>query len=246
MSKLLIGNLKMNMSKCEIVAYLKGLKKQAKKYNNKVGVAVPFPYLYLAKKILGKSQVLYGAQNVNDHEKGAYTGEVSLTMLKDFGVKFVLVGHSERRAYYSETDESVNAKIRLLLEYDITPVFCFGENLSQREKGEQNKVIEKQILCALKDVDRDDIKDIVFAYEPIWAIGTGVSATSEQAEEMAKHIKDFVTKQFDVERADVCVLYGGSLNDKNAKDILSKENIDGGLIGGASLKVESFEKIFSF
>ena len=137
MSKFLIGNLKMNMSEREITAYLKGLKKQAKKYNNKVGVAVPFPYLYLAQKILGKSAVLYGAQNVNDHPKGAFTGEVSLAMLEDFKVKLVLVGHSERRAYYNENDEAINIKIKTLLEKDITPVFCFGENLEQREKNEQ-------------------------------------------------------------------------------------------------------------
>ena len=244
--KLLIGNLKMNMTEKEIGAYLKDLKKQTKKYENKVGVALPFPYLYLARKILRNSNVLYGAQNVNENHNGAYTGEVAVNMLKDFGVNLVIVGHSERRAYYNENDEAVNVKIKKLLENDITPVFCFGENFEQREKGEQNKVVDRQIKNALKDIDRDQIEKIVFAYEPIWAIGTGVSATSEQADKMAKHIKDYVAKQYTMQRDKICVLYGGSLNEKNANDILSKVNIDGGLIGGASLKVDAFEKIFSY
>lgn len=246
MSKFLIGNLKMNMTREEIVAYLKGLKKQAKKSNNKVGVAVPFPYLYLAEKYLAKSNVYYGAQNVNEYSKGAFTGEVSVDMLKDFGVKLVLVGHSERRAYYNENDTAINTKIKVLLECGIVPVFCFGENLEQRERGEQNKIVDKQIVNALKDIDRDKIEKIVFAYEPIWAIGTGVSATSDQADKMARHIKDFVAKRYTMQREKICVVYGGSLNDKNANEILSKPNIDGGLIGGASLKVETFEKIFAY
>lgn len=244
--KYLIGNLKMNMDEKQLIPYLKGLKKQAKRYNNIVGVAVPFPYLYLVKKYLGKTKIWYGSQNVNENDKGAYTGEVALNMLKDFDVDFSIVGHSERRAYYNETDASVNAKIKKLLEEKITPIFCFGENLAQREKNEQNKVVQKQITQALKDIDVDDIGSIIFAYEPIWAIGTGVSATSAQAEKMAKHVKDFIVKKFDIERGKIRVLYGGSLNDKNADELLSKDNIDGGLIGGASLKVETFEKIFSF
>lgn len=246
MSKFLIGNLKMNMTKTEIVSYLKGLKKQAKKYDNKVGVVLPFPYLYLAEKYLAKSNVCYGAQNVNDHRKGAYTGEVSVDMLNDFGVQLVLVGHSERRAYYNENDTAINTKIKSLLDHKITPVFCFGENLEQREKGEQNKTVDKQIINALKDIERDEIEKIIFAYEPVWAIGTGVSATSEQAEKMAEHIKDFVAKQYTMQKDKICVVYGGSLNDKNANEILSLPSIDGGLIGGACLKVETFEKIFSY
>lgn len=244
--KFLIGNLKMNMTEKEIGAYLKDLKKQAKKCNNKVGVALPFPYLYLARKILHKTNIMYGVQNVNQYDKGAYTGEVSVDMLKDFGVDIAIVGHSERRAYYNENDESVGMKIKKLLQNNIIPVFCFGENLEEREKGEQNKVVDSQIKNALQNIEVGDIEKILFAYEPIWAIGTGVSATSEQAEKMAKHIKDYIVKRYTMQRDKICVLYGGSLNDKNANDILSKPNIDGGLIGGASLKVETFEKIFSY
>lgn len=246
MRKVLLGNLKMNMTQKQIVLYLKDIKRLAKHSQNIVGVAVPYPYLHFAKKYLAGSNVLYGAQNVHFENSGAYTGEISIPMLADFDANFCLVGHSERRAYYGDSDVDVNKKIKVLSDSAVVPVLCVGENLSERKTNNHKKVVGRQIDLALKNISADDVASMVFAYEPVWAIGTGVSATSEQAQEMAGYIKDHISKKFGLAHTQVCVLYGGSINDKNFEDILSQPDIDGGLVGGACLDVEKFSKIFGY
>jgi len=241
----LFGNLKMNKPTCDMVEYFKKLNKIAKASENEVCISLPYPYLYLAEKMLKKTKVLYGAQNCHYEPKGAYTGEVSIPMLKEFGCKTCLVGHSERRAYDNETNEKINLKLKALLKEGVRPILCFGETKDERDKNLTKKVIKSQLDEGLLDLTAGEIKKIVFAYEPVWAIGTGVSATSKQAEEMAKFIKEYLAKQYDLTNGEIVLLYGGSLNADNAQDILSKTHIDGGLIGGACLDINKYEKIIN-
>lgn len=239
----LFGNLKMNKPTCDMVEYFKKLDKLSKSTENEVCVSIPYPYLYLAQKVLKKSKVMYGAQNCHFEPKGAFTGEVSIAMLKEFGCKTCLVGHSERRAYDNETNEKINLKLKALIKENLKPIFCFGETKDEREKTLTKKVIKTQLEEGLKDLSPSEIKKIVFAYEPVWAIGTGVSATSKQAEEVAKFVKEYLAKQFDLTTGEIVLLYGGSLNPDNAQEILSKTDIDGGLIGGACLDMTKYEKL---
>lgn len=242
----LIGNFKMNMTKSTIVPYLKSIKKLAKGNSNHVGICVPYVYLPLAEKYLGKTNVLYGAENMHFLDKGAYTGEVSAEMLNDFNCDLVIIGHSERRAYYNETDDTVNQKVLKALSSSLVPVICVGESLEEREANKTLKVIEKQLKLALKDVKVEDLSSIIFAYEPIWAIGTGKTATSDQAEEVIAYMKKYICKMFKLKSDDlIVVLYGGSMNEKNAKELLSMPSIDGGLIGGACLDLNKFSTIFN-
>ena len=193
--------------------------------------------------MLEGSKVLFGAENMHYEDKGAYTGEISAHMLNDFGCDLVIIGHSERRQYFAETDEQVNLKIKKALETGITPIVCFGETLEEREKGLTHTVIERQITGALADISEEDMGRLIFAYEPVWAIGTGVSATPEQAEEICLFAKNLLKDHYMVN--DCIMLYGGSLKPSNAQEILSKPSINGGLIGGACLKVSDFEQLIN-
>ena len=237
----LIGNMKMNMSYAELEPYFEKLAQIASTSNNVVGVCVPSVYLNLAKYALEGTKVLYGAENMHYEDKGAFTGEISADMIMDFNADLVIVGHSERRQYFKETDEEVNLKVKKALEKGITPIVCFGETLDERNNNMAYSVVERQLIGALKDLDTEDIERIIFAYEPVWAIGTGVSATSAQAEEIIAFSKRILVEQFDINNS--IVLYGGSLKAANADEILSEKSIDGGLIGGACLKIDEFEKI---
>ena len=239
----LIGNQKMNMSYAELEPYLEKLAEIASTSSNVVGVCVPSVYLDLTKYALEGSKVLYGAQNMYYKDSGAYTGEISANMLNDFNCDLVIIGHSERRAYFNETDEDVNLKVKKALESGITPIVCFGETLEERDGGMAHSVVEKQLVGALQDLEVEDVERIIFAYEPVWAIGTGVSATSEQAEEMIAFAKRLISDEFGIKSS--IVLYGGSLKPSNAEDILSKPSIDGGLIGGACLKLSDFENLIN-
>lgn len=242
----LIGNLKMNFTKSEIVPYLKSLKKLANNTNNVVGVAVPSVYLEYANKYLADSNVWYGAQNCHYKTSGAYTGEVSVLMLKDFNPTICLVGHSERRAYYNESDADVNQKVLKLLELGVKPIICVGEKLEEREAKKTLNVIKTQVKAALNGVDVKDLSNLIFAYEPVWAIGTGKTATVKEAETVILNIKKYVAKLYKLENTDnIVVLYGGSMNEKNAEELLSSPSIDGGLIGGACLNLEKFSAIFN-
>ena len=239
----LIGNMKMNMSYSELEPYFENLTNVANNTTNVVGVCVPYVYINMAKYMLEGSKVLFGAENMHYEDKGAYTGEISADMLNDFNCDLVIIGHSERRSYFKESDEEINAKVKKALEKGLTPILCFGETLEERNNNLAYSVVEKQLHGALQDIDDEDFNRIIFAYEPVWAIGTGVSATSKQAEEMISFAKRTIC---DIcEDATPIVLYGGSLKGSNANEILSEPSIDGGLIGGACLKIDEFTQIIN-
>ena len=254
--KYLIGNHKMNFNKSELTAYLKELKKVAKQSDNYVAVCVPYVYLPLVQKMCKKSKVHYGAQNMYYQPKGTYTGEISATMLKDFDTELVILGHSERRATFCETDELINNKLITALNEGFTPILCIGETSEEREAKLTNKVLKKQLTGALKNVEVSALNKILFAYEPVWAISTGAAvwnsnkksgATKEDAEKAIKYVKQTIAKIYGLETTEnIVVLYGGSLNSKNMDDLLAQPSIDGGLIGGASLKVEEFAKVIKY
>jgi triosephosphate isomerase len=207
-------------------------------------ICPPFPYLELAVELTHETGILIGAQNVHQLDKGAYTGEVSAPMLKSLMVDCCIVGHSERRKYFSESDELLHDKVKSLLNHDITPIFCCGESLDEREKGNHFQVVKNQLVNSIFLLSKTDFQRIIIAYEPVWAIGTGVNATPEQADEMHAFIRELIMNVYDeITSANTSILYGGSCNSKNAAELFQKPNIDGGLIGGASLTLEEFLKI---
>jgi triosephosphate isomerase len=191
--------------------------------------------------VVDSSKIGVAAENCADHISGAYTGEVSAAMVKSTGAKYVILGHSERRAYYGETSEILKTKVQLALANDLTPIFCIGEVLAEREAGKQFKVVEKQIKEALFDLSSEDFSKLILAYEPVWAIGTGKTATAAQAQEIHAYIRGVLAAQYGKEIANDCsILYGGSCKASNAKKLFSNPDVDGGLIGGAALKAEDF------
>lgn len=242
--KIIAGNWKMNMtaeSGKELIAQLKPLIKEAK---CNIALCVPAILIPAMVKAAKGSKIKIGAQNVHWAKSGAYTGEISADMLKEYGVKYVIIGHSERRQYFGETDETVNKRTLLALENELTPIVCVGETLSERENGQTEKVLLKQLTEGLKGVE--DVTKLVIAYEPVWAIGTGKTATDEQAQETIKYIRKTLGKLFGVKNANrVIIQYGGSMNAKNCKGLMAQPDIDGGLIGGASLKLD-FATIVNF
>jgi triosephosphate isomerase len=241
---LIAGNWKMNKVTAEAVAFAEELK--AKNFSNAKDVAVLAPFTQLSElgAALKGSGIGFGAQNVHFEESGAFTGEISVPMLKDIGVDYCIVGHSERREYFNETDETVNLKLKALLKAGIVPILCVGESLEVREaKGEQT-FVAGQVIADFEGMSAEDAAKVVIAYEPIWAIGTGKTATPEQAEEMCAFIRGVVGGIYDNATADsMLILYGGSMKPSNAAELLEKPDINGGLIGGASLKVDDFSAI---
>lgn len=238
--KIIIGNWKMNNTLSESISFIQVLKKNLENISQ-VDIAVCPSYVSLnsVKEELSSSNIKVGAQNVYFEDKGAYTGEISAEMLKDIDIDYCIIGHSERRQYFKETDYDVNKKLIKLLEYEITPVVCVGENISQRESNTHFSIVKEQIVQALNNINSKHISSIVIAYEPIWAIGTGITATAEQAEEMCNYIRNVVSSLYNKEIADsIRIQYGGSVNSNNAREILMMPNIDGALVGGASLKEE--------
>ncbi len=207
-------------------------------------VCPPYTLLAYLADALETSNILIGAQDVYWQDEGAFTGEVSPLMLKDIGCKFVIIGHSERRQYFGETNESVNKKIKASLKHNLTPIVCVGETFVQREAGETFKVLDDHIHNGLKDITAPDILKIVIAYEPVWAIGTGKTATAKQAQEAQKYIRDLLRKMYNTEVADTLrIQYGGSVKPENILELMSQPDVDGALVGGASLKVETFTEI---
>ena len=207
-------------------------------------VCPPYTLLAYLADALETSNILIGAQDLYWQDEGAFTGEVSPVMLKDIGCKFVIVGHSERRQYFGETNESVNKKINAALKHSLTPIVCVGETLSQREAGETFNVLDGHIENGLKDITDTDILKIVIAYEPVWAIGTGKTATAQQAQESQKYIRDLLRKMYNNDIADTLrIQYGGSVKPENIIELISQPDIDGALVGGASLKIETFAEI---
>lgn len=237
---MLAGNWKMNKTRDEAIGFILNTND---KLPNNVDCVVCAPAIILrdmVKRAEG-TNLHIGAQNMNENNSGAYTGEISPVMLKDTGVEYVILGHSERRAMYNETDEKVNAKVKKALEFDLKPIICVGEYLEEREKGLTNEILERQVSIALKDVEIDDPANVIIAYEPIWAIGTGKSASPEIAEDACKFVRSIVEKVLGKKIADeMRVLYGGSVKPANIKDYMAQEDVDGALVGGASLDAESF------
>lgn len=211
----------------------------------KMILCTPAIHLGSVSKIIGDAEkVSLGAQNCNDHLKGAYTGEISVGMLNSVGVEFVILGHSERREYFAESNEFLSKKVDTVLEADLTPIFCCGETLEIREKGEHFNFVTNQLTESLFHLSEDDFKKLVIAYEPIWAIGTGVTASKEQAQEMHEKLRAHLAGKYGTEVAEsISILYGGSCNPKNANELFAQKDIDGGLIGGASLKSRDFVDI---
>ncbi|MCO5216065.1 MAG: triose-phosphate isomerase [Thermomicrobiales bacterium] len=237
---LLIGNWKSNTSYTEAVSLVDASLEAVIAADGKVwvGVTPPFPWLMALRERLGQGHLWIGAQNCSATEMGAYTGEVTASMLKDC-VTFVIVGHSERRAYYGETDDVVRAKVTRVLEQDLHAVLCVGEVLEQRQAGDAEHVVKTQLLAALEGYPEDKLYRLVVAYEPVWAIGTGVAATAEDAEDMCAFIRGVLNDRFG-DSSDIIIQYGGSANEKNAAELLAKPNVGGLLIGGASLKPDAF------
>ncbi len=240
------GNWKMNMTLPEGIALAKGLNEALSNKQPKCDVIIGIPFIHLATicNEINLQKIEVAAENCADQEKGAYTGEVSAAMIASTGAKYVIIGHSERRAYYSETSEILTKKVNLALNNGLTPIFCVGEKKEEREAGKHFEVVEKQLSEALFNLSAEDFGKIIIAYEPVWAIGTGLTATADQAQEIHAHIRSVIATQYGRTIANDCsILYGGSCNGNNAKELFSRPDVDGGLIGGASLAVEKFMPI---
>lgn len=245
---LIAANWKMYKTIKETEEYIKKFLPLVKNVNNKdIVLCIPFTCLYVAKNFLNNSNIKLGAQNMYVEEKGAYTGEISPSMLKDVGCDYVILGHSERRKYFFETDEFVNKKMLVALKYGLIPIVCIGETLQEREDGKTFNVLEYQVKNSLKNLSKEDAGKIVIAYEPVWAIGTGKNATPQQAQQAQKFVREKYKELYGEEVASkVRILYGGSIKPENFKEIMMQEDVDGGLVGGSSLEVESFYKIVMY
>lgn len=244
--KIVAGNWKMNETLQEGVALAKEINDilVADKPNCDVVICTPFIHLASVNEVIDQNVVALGAENCADKEKGAYTGEVSAAMVKSTGAQYVILGHSERRQYYGETAAILKEKVQLALANGLKVIFCCGETLEEREANKQNEVVKAELEGSVFHLSAEEWKNIVLAYEPIWAIGTGKTATSDQAQEMLAYIRSIVAEKFGQEAADnTTILYGGSCNPKNAAELFSKPDIDGGLIGGASLKAADFKGV---
>lgn len=240
------GNWKMNKNLQEGVEFAKELDKVLTGKSPKCDVVIGTPFIHLATvtSVVDAKRVGVSAQNCADKVSGAYTGEVSAAMVASTGAGYVILGHSERRTYYGETSAKLKEKVKLALENNLKPIFCIGETKDEREGNTHFEVVKSQIVEALFDLSADDFSKIILAYEPVWAIGTGLTATSAQAQEMHAHIRKILADKYGKEVADnTTILYGGSCNKNNAKELFACPDIDGGLIGGASLKVEDFMPI---
>ncbi len=245
--KVIAGNWKMNMLPNEAMAMITELEPLVKETENEVILCVPFTDLFYAINIAQGTNIKIGAQNMHFEEKGAFTGEVSGKMLKSIGVEYVIIGHSERRQYFNETDETVNKKIKSAFANELKPIVCVGETLEQREAGEAYEVITSQTQKALDGLSDEQVANTIIAYEPIWAIGTGKTATSEDANEAIKKIREKICEIYGQNVSDrVIIQYGGSMKPSNAKELLEMSDIDGGLIGGASLKADDFSAIVNY
>ena len=245
--KVIAGNWKMNMLPDEAIRFISDLEPLVKNTENEVVLCVPYTDLFYALLTAQNTNIKIGAQNMHWEENGAYTGEVSGKMLKAIGVEYVILGHSERRQYFAETDETVNKKLKAAFNYGLKPIVCVGETLEQREEGKAKEIVTTQIEKDLEGLTDEQVANTIIAYEPIWAIGTGKTATSEDANEMTKTIREKIANIYGQKVADrVIIQYGGSVKSSNAKELFSMSDIDGGLVGGASLKVEEFSKIVNY
>ena len=241
--KVIAGNWKMNMLPNEAINFITELSPMVKDTENEVILCVPYTDLFYSLLHVQGTNIKIGAQNMHWEEKGAYTGEVSGQMLKSIGVEYVIIGHSERRQYFAETDETVNKKIKSALSNGLKPIVCVGETLEQREQGITEKIITDQVEKAFKDIESKELENIIIAYEPIWAIGTGKTATKDTIIQIRKKLAEMYGQN---EANGVIIQYGGSVKSSNAKELFEMSDIDGGLVGGASLKADEFAKIVNF
>ena len=245
--KVIAGNWKMNMLPGEAIEMINELTPLVKDTKNEVILCVPYTDLFYALLTAQNTNIKIGAQNMHFEESGAYTGEVSGKMLKSINVEYVIIGHSERRQYFAETDETVNKKIKSAFKYGLKPIVCVGETLEQREAGKAVDIITKQTELALEGLSNEQVENTIIAYEPIWAIGTGKTATSEDANNAIKEIRNKISEIYGEETSSkVIIQYGGSVKSSNAKELFNMSDIDGGLVGGASLKAEEFSKIVNY
>jgi triosephosphate isomerase len=241
---IIAGNWKMNNTISESLALIDEIKKHSLNENVEAVVCVPFTSLNEVKKALENTDIKLGAQNLHWEESGAYTGEISPLMLREIGIDYCIIGHSERRQYFNETDETVNKKIKTALKHNIKPIVCVGETLEEREAGHEEKIVREQVLKAFEDIDIKDIEKIVIAYEPIWAIGTGKTASSDDANQMCKFIRNIIAEKYDKNTGEnIRIQYGGSVKPQTIAELMGKEDIDGALVGGASLVAEDFVKL---
>ena len=245
--KVIAGNWKMNMLPNEAMAFIENIVPVIKNTKNEVILCVPYTDLFYSLLTAQDTNIKIGAQNMHWEESGAYTGEVSGKMLKSIGVEYVIIGHSERRQYFNETDETVNKKVKSAFANELKPIVCVGETLEQRETGKAEEIITNQTKIALDGLTEEQVENTIIAYEPIWAIGTGKTATAEDANNSIKAIRNEIAKNYGQNIADkVIIQYGGSVKASNAKELFSTSDIDGGLVGGASLKVEEFANIVNY
>ena len=245
--KVIAGNWKMNMLPNEVIAFIEEFTPLVKDSENEVVLCVPYTDLFYALLTAQNTNIKIGAQNMHWKEDGAYTGEIAPKMLKAIGVEYVILGHSERRQYFNETDETVNLKLKAAFENELKPIVCVGETLDEREKGITAEIITTQTRLALEGLTDEQVKNTIIAYEPIWAIGTGKTATSEDANNSIKEIRNEIEKIYGKDVADcVIIQYGGSVKSSNAKELFNMSDIDGGLVGGASLKPDEFAKIVNY
>jgi len=241
---LVAGNWKMNKDVFETADLINGLKKSIEKTNAEIIICPPFTSLVVAQQLLKGSTIKLGAQDVSVHDDGAYTGEISVKMLKSVGCEYVIVGHSERRQYFHESNDLINQKAKKVLASGMKAIICVGETLDEREKGITDKVITAQVKGVLASLTQADLDRVIIAYEPVWAIGTGKTATTQQAEDVHQLIRKLVAQLYSWAVAEKLIIqYGGSVKPENAKELMSQPDIDGGLIGGASLKADSFAAI---
>ncbi|MCK9267316.1 MAG: triose-phosphate isomerase [Alkaliphilus sp.] len=244
---IIAGNWKMHKTMNEALKFTNDIKDEASKTDVEIVICCPFTVISEVKKAIDGTKVKLGAQNMHWEEEGAFTGEISASMLKDLGVDYVIIGHSERRRYFNETDEIVNKKVIKAIEKGLKPIICVGETLNEREKNKTFDIVKRQALVALEGVGRDEIIDVVIAYEPIWAIGTGKTASSRDANEVIAYIRSLLQNKYGSEISEeVRIQYGGSVKPSNATEIMNEADIDGALVGGASLKAEEFLEIVNF
>ncbi len=245
--KVIAGNWKMNMLPNEAINFIEELAPKVKDTKNEVILCVPYTDLFYALLTAQNTNIKIGAQNMHFEENGAYTGEISGKMLKAINVEYVIIGHSERRQYFAETDETVNKKVKAAFQYGLKPIVCVGETLEQKEAGKTESIITSQTQLALEGLSSEQVQNTIIAYEPIWAIGTGKTATSEDANNSIKAIRNKIAEIYGQTVANsVIIQYGGSVKSTNAKELFEMSDIDGGLVGGASLKAEEFSKIVNF
>lgn len=245
--KVIAGNWKMNKTPQEAIQMVKELIPVVTDSKNEVIICAPYIDLIPLVELTKGTNVKIGAENMHFAKSGAYTGEISGPMLKAIGVEYVILGHSERRQYFAETDDTVNKKLKAAFEYDLKPIVCVGETLEEREAGKTEDIITSQTRLALDGITKEQVKQTIIAYEPIWAIGTGKTATSDDANNSIKSIREEIAKEYGGDIAqEVIIQYGGSVKSSNARELFTTSDIDGGLVGGASLKAEEFSKIVNY